>query len=201
MMPANHTQQNNTGMPFVRTGRDYRAALKDGRKVWVADVGAIDDVTTHPVTKGLVDSLCRADDALFGKARAGGQGVRADAEIPSQETEFVARAHLHAAGRRGDGEGRCRQVETVALIRRETLNLADAGALINVDARAARRHFDAMLEPELRPTQKAELDYAHKQHKEDGRGQREFNRGRTVFAAPCPEQAHLILTVDWAENV
>jgi 4-hydroxyphenylacetate 3-monooxygenase len=38
----------------VRTGADYREALRDGRKVWVMGEGAVDDVTTHPATSAMV---------------------------------------------------------------------------------------------------------------------------------------------------
>ena len=40
----------------MRTGKEYREALKDGRKIWMLGVGKIDDVTTHPLTRGMVDS-------------------------------------------------------------------------------------------------------------------------------------------------
>jgi aromatic ring hydroxylase len=39
----------------VRTGDDYRKALRDGRRVWVIGEGLIDDVTAHPATRGMVD--------------------------------------------------------------------------------------------------------------------------------------------------
>jgi aromatic ring hydroxylase len=39
----------------VRTGSDYREALRDGRKVLVVGEGLIDDVTRHPATRGMVD--------------------------------------------------------------------------------------------------------------------------------------------------
>ena len=39
----------------MRTGAEYREALRDGRKVWVLGVGAVDDVTTHPATRAMVD--------------------------------------------------------------------------------------------------------------------------------------------------
>jgi 4-hydroxyphenylacetate 3-monooxygenase len=38
----------------VRTGADYRESLRDGRKVWMVGEGLIDDVTTHPSTRGMV---------------------------------------------------------------------------------------------------------------------------------------------------
>src|SRR4029450_2335170 len=39
----------------MRTGTDYRKALRDGRRVWIIGEGMIDDVTTHPVTSPTVD--------------------------------------------------------------------------------------------------------------------------------------------------
>src|SRR5262245_16714697 len=39
----------------MRTGRDYREALRDGRQVWVVGEGQIDDVTCHPATRAMVD--------------------------------------------------------------------------------------------------------------------------------------------------
>ncbi|HEV2188534.1 MAG TPA: 4-hydroxyphenylacetate 3-hydroxylase N-terminal domain-containing protein, partial [Stellaceae bacterium] len=39
----------------MRTGAEYRAALRDGRVVYVMGEGRVDDVTTHPATKAMVD--------------------------------------------------------------------------------------------------------------------------------------------------
>src|ERR1700752_5330344 len=39
----------------MRTGAEYRAALRDGRQVWVIGEGLIEDVTTHPATRAMVD--------------------------------------------------------------------------------------------------------------------------------------------------
>src|SRR5579864_2426699 len=41
--------------PEVRSGQDYRAALRDGRRVWVVGEGLIEDVTSHSATRGMVD--------------------------------------------------------------------------------------------------------------------------------------------------
>ena len=35
----------------MRTGAEYRAALRDGRRVWVLGEGLVKDVTTHPATR------------------------------------------------------------------------------------------------------------------------------------------------------
>ena len=39
----------------MRTGGDYRKALRDGRKVWVMGEGWVDDVTRHPATRAMVE--------------------------------------------------------------------------------------------------------------------------------------------------
>jgi aromatic ring hydroxylase len=39
----------------LRTGAEYRAALRDGRKVWVLGEGRIEDVTKHPATRPMVE--------------------------------------------------------------------------------------------------------------------------------------------------
>ena len=39
----------------MRTGKEYRAALRDGRRVWIAGEGLIADVTEHPATRAMVD--------------------------------------------------------------------------------------------------------------------------------------------------
>jgi 4-hydroxyphenylacetate 3-monooxygenase len=39
----------------MRTGAEYRAALRDGRRIWVMGEGLVEDVTTHPATRAMVD--------------------------------------------------------------------------------------------------------------------------------------------------
>ena len=39
----------------MRTGSEYRQALRDGRRVWVVGDGLISDVTLHPATRPMVD--------------------------------------------------------------------------------------------------------------------------------------------------
>jgi aromatic ring hydroxylase len=39
----------------MRSGAEYRDALRDGRQVWVIGEGRIADVTTHPTTRSMVD--------------------------------------------------------------------------------------------------------------------------------------------------
>src|SRR6202050_2482703 len=39
----------------MRTGAEYREALRDGRVVYVMGEGRVDDVTTHPATCAVVE--------------------------------------------------------------------------------------------------------------------------------------------------
>src|SRR3954469_1788715 len=39
----------------MRTGAEYREALRDGRRVWVMGAGWAGDVTAHPATRGMVE--------------------------------------------------------------------------------------------------------------------------------------------------
>jgi 4-hydroxyphenylacetate 3-monooxygenase len=39
----------------MRTGAEYRKALRDGRRVWIMGEGWAEDVTTHPATGAMVD--------------------------------------------------------------------------------------------------------------------------------------------------
>ncbi len=48
----------------MRTGADYRQALRDGRRVWVMGEGMIGDVTTHPATRAMVDEYVAWYDML-----------------------------------------------------------------------------------------------------------------------------------------
>jgi 4-hydroxyphenylacetate 3-monooxygenase len=52
----------------LRTGAEYREALRDGRKVWVVGEGAVDDVTTHPATRAMVDEYVAWYDRHFDPA-------------------------------------------------------------------------------------------------------------------------------------
>jgi aromatic ring hydroxylase len=39
----------------MRTGAAYRNSLQDGRQVWVTGAGKVEDVTTHPATRAMVE--------------------------------------------------------------------------------------------------------------------------------------------------
>ncbi len=49
----------------MRTGADYRAALRDGRKVVIMGGETIDDVTTHPATAAMVEQYVAWYDRHF----------------------------------------------------------------------------------------------------------------------------------------
>jgi aromatic ring hydroxylase len=49
----------------MRTGAEYRASLRDGRKVVIMGGGTIDDVTTHPATAAMVEQYVAWYDRHF----------------------------------------------------------------------------------------------------------------------------------------
>src|SRR6266478_5765949 len=49
----------------MRTGADYREALRDGRRVWVMGEGWVEDVTTHPATRAMVEEYAAWYDRHF----------------------------------------------------------------------------------------------------------------------------------------
>ena len=49
----------------MMTGAEYRAALRDGRKVVIMGGGEIDDVTTHPATEAVVEEYATWYDRHF----------------------------------------------------------------------------------------------------------------------------------------
>jgi aromatic ring hydroxylase len=52
----------------MRTGADYREALRDGRRIWIIGEGMVDDVTTHPATRAMVDEYAAWYDRHFDPA-------------------------------------------------------------------------------------------------------------------------------------
>ena len=55
-------------MSSMRTGADYRESLRDGRRVWVMGEGLVDDVTTHPATRAMVEEYVAWYDRHFDPA-------------------------------------------------------------------------------------------------------------------------------------
>ena len=52
----------------MRTGSDYRQALRDGRRVYILGEGLVEDVTTHPATQPMVDEYVTWYDRHFDPA-------------------------------------------------------------------------------------------------------------------------------------
>jgi aromatic ring hydroxylase len=52
----------------MRTGAEYREALRDGRDVWVLGEGRVEDVTTHPATSAMVEEYVAWYDRHFDPA-------------------------------------------------------------------------------------------------------------------------------------
>jgi len=52
----------------MRTGKEYREALRDGRRIWVVGEGLIEDVTVHPATRAMVDEYALWHDRHFDPA-------------------------------------------------------------------------------------------------------------------------------------
>jgi len=55
-------------MSSMRTGAEYRASLRDGRRVFVLGEGQVDDVTTHPATRAMVEEYVAWYDRHFDPA-------------------------------------------------------------------------------------------------------------------------------------
>ncbi len=49
----------------MRRGADYRESIRDGRKVWILGEGEVDDVTTHPATRDMVNEYVTWYDRHF----------------------------------------------------------------------------------------------------------------------------------------
>jgi aromatic ring hydroxylase len=49
----------------MRRGAEYRAALRDGRRVWVMGEGRVEDVTAHSATRAMVDEYAAWYDRHF----------------------------------------------------------------------------------------------------------------------------------------
>ncbi len=52
-------------MSSMRTGADYRESLRDGRRVFILGEGPVEDVTTHPATRAMVEEYVAWYDRHF----------------------------------------------------------------------------------------------------------------------------------------
>ncbi|MEA3091391.1 MAG: 4-hydroxyphenylacetate 3-monooxygenase, partial [Caballeronia sp.] len=55
---------------MIRTGEQYRDSIRDGRQVWI-NGERVNDVTTHPMFKPIVDIRARIYDMAHEKATQG----------------------------------------------------------------------------------------------------------------------------------
>jgi aromatic ring hydroxylase len=90
----------------VRTGKAYREALRDGRRVWIVGEGLIADVTEHPATRGMVDEYVDWYDRHFDPAwqdvvltppDAAGRRVPWSFVVPRSPAELRAMGRCYAA--------------------------------------------------------------------------------------------------------
>ena len=82
----------------MRTGREYREALRDGRRVWVMGEGWVEDVTTHPATQAMVDEYAlwydrhldpEWQELLLAPADAAGERVPWAYVLPKSSEELL----------------------------------------------------------------------------------------------------------------
>ena len=64
----------------MRTGAEYREALRDGRRVWIMGEGLVEDVTRHPATRAMVDLYAHWYDMHFDPEWRDAAFAPADAE-------------------------------------------------------------------------------------------------------------------------
>ena len=82
----------------MRTGGEYRDALRDGRRVWVMGEGWVEDVTTHPATRAMVDEYAlwydrhldpEWQDLLLAPPNAAGERVPWAYRLPKDSEDLI----------------------------------------------------------------------------------------------------------------
>jgi aromatic ring hydroxylase len=90
----------------MRTGAEYREALRDGRRVWVMGEGLIDDVTRHPATRAMVEQYVAWydrhrdrgwQDVVLAPADARGQRVPWAFTVPRSSADLRGMGRSYAA--------------------------------------------------------------------------------------------------------
>src|SRR5690348_3517593 len=90
----------------LRTGAEYREALRDGRRVFVMGGGRVDDVTTHPATAAMVEEYVRWydrhrepewADTLLAPPDAAGKRVPVGYTLPKSSDDLVRMGRCFAA--------------------------------------------------------------------------------------------------------
>jgi 4-hydroxyphenylacetate 3-monooxygenase len=64
---------------MIRTGQEYRESIRDGREVCI-NRGKVEDVTTHPMFKSLVDIRARIHDMVHEAALQPAMACEEDGE-------------------------------------------------------------------------------------------------------------------------
>ena len=85
----------------MRTGEDYRSSLRDGREVWILGEGRVEDVTTHPATRGMVDAYADWYDRHFDPAWAETLFTPPDGDGQRRPLAFEVPASVEALRRSG----------------------------------------------------------------------------------------------------
>jgi aromatic ring hydroxylase len=82
----------------MRTGEEYREALRDGRRVWVMGEGWVEDVTTHPATRAMVEEYAAWydrhldpawQDLLLMPAKAGEERMPWGYVLPKSSADLI----------------------------------------------------------------------------------------------------------------
>src|ERR1700743_1453539 len=90
----------------MRTGADYRQSLRDGRRIWVMGAGQVDDMTTHPATRAMVDEYVAWydrhrdpawQDRLLAPPDKHGDRVPLGYVLPTSSNDLVAMGKSFAA--------------------------------------------------------------------------------------------------------
>lgn len=90
----------------MRTGAEYREALRDGRRVFVMGGGRVDDVTTHPATAAMVEEYAAWydrhldpawQDTVTTPAEAGGERIPVSYVLPKCSDDLIRMGRCFAA--------------------------------------------------------------------------------------------------------
>ena len=82
---------------MIRTGDEYRESLRDGREVWI-DGERVDDVTTHPAFRPIVDVRARIYDMAHEAAHRRPHDLRRRRDRRALRRRLAAPAHQGATG-------------------------------------------------------------------------------------------------------
>ena len=141
---------------MIRTGNDYRASLRDGREVWM-NGERVDDVTTHPAFRPIVDVRARIYDMAHEEAHRDrltyeedGEAFAVGLKLPRTQADWWdKRAAVDAVMDEIGGVVTRVGDETVG----EMWSLYDGQDVLNeVDPRFSeniRRHIDRVLREDL----------------------------------------------------